>query len=70
MATKKPVEILTAQDYDTIQAALAGLNQVPEVMERAQSCGVDCAEYAKMHQFSEDALKHILKTWFPKGRPR
>lgn len=67
---KRQREVLSAQDYDMITQALRGLDNVPDVIQRAEACGVDCKEYSRMLDYSRDALQQILDTWFPKGRPR
>lgn len=70
MSKHREPEILNANDYDQLIAALRGLESVPAIMTKAKSCGVNCDEYEKMHNYSREAIEHLLKTWFPRGRPK
>jgi hypothetical protein len=69
---KSPTEpvILGESHYDALTASLDRLKQLPQVMEKAEKCGVNCDEYRKMLDFAGESLETIRKTWFPKGRPK
>lgn len=66
----KPVAVLDANDYDVIVSKLRELEDLPGVIGKAKACGINCDEYEQMHAYTKQALETILKTWFPKGRPR
>lgn len=66
----KPIEILTAEHYDAIQAELRRLNDVPYCIDKAEQLGVNCKEYREMLKYSVEWLENALKVYFPKGRPR
>ena len=71
MAKSTPAPaILTEAHYDALQAALDQLQHLPGVMDKAERCGVDCAEYRKMNEYAVESLNKIKSEWFPKGRPR
>lgn len=70
MAAIKPIQVLDASDYDEIQAALTHISHMPGIMAKAKSCGVDCAEHERNFEWASNFLQNLLKTWFPKGRPK
>lgn len=69
MAKREPI-ILTAEDYDQIQAELRHLEEIKPVMEKACKVGVNCDEYWLMHDQTKAWFENVLKVWFPKGRPK
>jgi hypothetical protein len=70
MARKQPIQILNEHHYDGLVSSLELLKDIREIMPKARMCGVNCDEYAKMADIAEESIDTILKTWFPKGRPK
>lgn len=70
MAAKHQASVLTQSDYDQMMLALKNLDDVPGVIAKAETCGVNCEEYRKMLDYTKNALDQMIKTWFPKGRPK
>jgi hypothetical protein len=71
MARKQAApQILNADHYDQIQAALRVAESLPEECSRAEQLGIDCAEYRKMHEYAVNWLKLALRLYFPNGRPQ
>ncbi len=71
MANKQPEPvILDRSHYDALVHALERLKQLPNVMDRAERCGVDCSEYRKMQAIAEEGLNKIRAEFFPKGPPK
>lgn len=67
--SKRPPEILTQVHYDAIDGALRTLGDLPGVIEAAEICDVDCAEYRQMADYFRDKLTRIKDHFFPGGRP-
>lgn len=70
-ATKRPrpASILTQAHYDAIDAALRRLADLPEWIDAAELCDMDCQEYRQAHQYLIDKLTKIQARFFPQGRP-
>lgn len=66
--TKRPA-ILTQVHYDAIEAALRRLADLPDIIDAAELCDVDCQEYRSMHAMLLDKLQRIRDKFFPQGRP-
>lgn len=69
MAKKREPVVLNDQHYDSIQDALARVEEIRVILPKATACGVNCDEYARIVDRAEEALKRIQSTWFPKGKP-
>jgi len=70
MGRTRDTHVLGVDDYDAMILALKGLDDVPGVIAKATSCGVNCDEYTKMLEYTRQALEAMVKVWFPKGRPK
>lgn len=71
MAKPQPEPVILGEaHYDALTASLERLKQLPGVMAKAESCGIDCQEYRKMHEYAGESLEKIRQTFFPKGRPK
>lgn len=70
MATKRqrPV-ILTQAHYDQLDNTLTTLGHLPDVIDNAELCDVDCQEYRNAHAYLVDKLTKMKQKFFPKGRP-
>ncbi len=62
-------QILTAEHYDAIEAALRRLADLPGVIDSAQLCDIDCQEYRQAHAYFLERLTKLKQHFFPNGRP-
>lgn len=69
-AKKKPYQgILNRDHYDAIDAALRRLADLPDIINNAELCDVDCQEYRNAHEYFTEKLQKIKAKFFPQGRP-
>lgn len=59
-----------AEHYDALMNANQLAEALPDVMKKAEACGVDCQAYKEGLQMALERLDAIRKTWFPKGPPK
>jgi hypothetical protein len=70
MAKAKPPQILTGDDYDTIERTRARIAQVHAAIAQAEQCGVDCQQSKSDLQWADESLTKFKAVLFPHGRPK
>jgi hypothetical protein len=65
-----PINPFTQADYDRLQGELSRKDQILELMEQAESCGVPCKQYREQLDAAIAGIEHVIATFFPNGRPR
>lgn len=61
--------LLNRDHYDAIDAALRKLADLPDIIDNAELCDVDCKEYREAHGYFSEKLQKIKDKFFPQGRP-